>query len=42
MPHQGVVALSISLFSVALTLGILAINLRREKQQQAQNDREEH
>lgn len=42
MPHQGIVALSISLFSVALTLGILAINLRREKQQQAQNDREEH
>lgn len=42
MPHQGIVALSISLFSVALTLGILAINLRREKQQQAQNDRDEH
>lgn len=42
MPHQGFVALTISLFSVALTLGILAINLRHEKKQQAQNDRDEH
>ncbi len=42
MPHQGIVALSISLFSVALTLGLLALNLRHEKRQQAENERDEH
>lgn len=42
MPHQGIVALSISLFSVALTLSILAYNLRREKRNQAENNTDEH
>ncbi len=42
MPHQGIVALSISLFSVVLTLSILAYNLRHEKKQQSQNTSDEH
>ncbi len=37
MPHQGIVSLSISVFSIALTLGILFYTLRHEKQNQAQN-----
>ena len=37
MPHQGVVNLCISLFSLAITLGILTYIFHREKKQQASN-----
>jgi len=40
MPHQGIVSLSISVLSIALTMGILFYTLRREKQNQAQNNDE--
>ncbi len=37
MPHQGFVDLSVSLFTLAITLGILTFILRREKHYQASN-----
>ncbi len=42
MPHQGFVALSISLLTLAITLSVLVINLLQEKQYQAQNKSDEH
>ena len=42
MPHQGIVALTISLLSIAITLSVLAYNLRSEKQFQAQNKNDKH
>ncbi len=41
MPHQGIVSLSISALSIALTLGVLFYALRAEKRQQGEN-RDEH
>ena len=35
MPHQGLVSLSISAFSIVLTLSVLFYALRHEKKQQA-------
>ena len=37
MPHQGVVSLSISVFSILLTMSVLFYTLRAEKKNQAQN-----
>ncbi len=37
MPHQGIVSLSISAFSIVLTLGVVFYALWHEKQNQAQN-----
>ena len=37
MPHQGIVSLSISVFSIILTMSILFYTLRHEKKSQAQN-----
>lgn len=37
MPHQGIVALSISALSICLTLGVVFYALRAEKRNTAQN-----
>ena len=37
MPHQGIVALSISVFSIFLTLSVVFYALRHEKKHQSQN-----
>ena len=37
MPHQGIVALSISVVSICLTLCIMFYALREEKKNQGQN-----
>ncbi len=42
MPHQGLVALSISAISLVITLGVLTFCLRHEKRNQAQNTTDEH
>ena len=35
MPHQGIVSLSISVFSILLTMSVLFYTLRHEKKSQA-------
>ena len=42
MPHQGVVAATISAISICFTLGLLVFMLRHEKKNQASNDQDEH
>ena len=42
MPHQGIVALSISAFSIFLTLCVLFYTLREEKKNQARNPSDKH
>ena len=42
MPHQGVVAATISALSLFITLGLLTFMLRHEKKNQASNDQDEH
>ena len=37
MPHQGIVSLSVSALSIALTLGVLFYTLRHEKRNAANN-----
>ena len=37
MPHQGIVALSISALSICLTLAVVFYALREEKRNRAQN-----
>ena len=41
MPHQGIVSLSISVFSIIITMSVIFYTLRHEKKQQA-NNRDEH
>lgn len=41
MPHQGIVALSISVLSIILTMSLVFYTLRHEKKQQAQH-KDEH
>ena len=42
MPHQGVVAATISALSLCITLGILTYSLRQEKRHQAANRQDDH
>lgn len=42
MPHQGVVAATISALSIVITMSLLVFVLRNEKKQQASNHSDEH
>ncbi len=42
MPHQGVVAATISAISLVITLGLLVFMLRHEKKNQTTDDPDEH
>lgn len=42
LPQQGVVAATVSIITLCITLGFLFFNMHREKKQQASNREDEH
>jgi len=42
IPHQGIIAASVSALTLVITLGILTYTLRHEKKHIASNKQDEH